>query len=113
MQDDQFCSSGAAVQAEGAEAWQAAAHLLVVIEVEVLGHVRGLGSLCSRESHASQKACSAPLIRSNAWDGIVDLLVEQGVVAGAVHGPGYRGMADQAVRAGRRLVVPVTALRYE
>jgi hypothetical protein len=39
MQNDQFCSGGAIAEAQGGEPGQAAAHLLGIIEVEVLAHV--------------------------------------------------------------------------
>lgn len=41
MQNDQFCSGGAIVQAQGGGQGQAAAHLLGIIEAEVLADVCG------------------------------------------------------------------------
>src|SRR5713226_1702495 len=118
-QNGQFCSGGAIAQADGGKPGQAAAHLLGVIEVEVLAHVhRAAVMLLARGAVAVPCVVEAVIVTAHPLErigrGVVDLLVKQGgFVPGTVHGVGYSGMTGQAVRGSRRLLVPVTALRYE
>jgi len=91
---------------------QAAAHLLVIIKVEVLTQhwEAATRPTCCQRIPENVYIAAQSLKRSGR--GVVDLLVEQRVVAARVPGAGHGGMVGQAVR-GRRLVALVVSLRDE
>ena len=92
---------------------QAAAHLLVVIKVEVLAQLCEAVTwpTCCQRIPENLFIAAQPPKRSGS--GVVDLLVEERVVAAGVPGAGHGGMVGQPVRDRRRLVVPVVSLRDE
>src|SRR5262249_18685957 len=101
-------------QAEGGGPGQAAMHLPWVIEVEVLAHVRRAGvTLAARVQRVPEGMLVAADPLKRVGGGVVDLLAEQGVVPGGTCGTEHAGMVGEAVGGGRRLLVPVTALRDE
>ena len=81
---------------------QAAAHLLVVIKVEVLAQLCETVTwpTCCQRIPGNLFIAAQPLKRSGR--GVVDLLAEQRVVAAGVPGAGHGGMVGQAVRGRRR-----------
>jgi hypothetical protein len=113
IQNVQFCSGRPIAQAEGSEPGQAA-DLLAVLEIEVLAHVRrAMAALPARVPCVIERVLITGNPPERTGRGVIDVLVRQGDVPGAVHGTGYSRMADKAVRGIGSLLIPVTALRYE